>query len=58
LPTFARSAAHRYETADALHLAAAVEAGCETFVTADKRLAGFPGLTVVVLDADAYTGGT
>ena len=43
-------AAFRYETADALHLAATIEAGCDAFVTADKRLAGFPDLTVEVLD--------
>jgi len=43
-------ATHRYQTPDALHLAAAVEAGCDSFVTADARLAGFPGIPVVLLE--------
>jgi len=39
----------RRSLADALHLAAAIEAGCDVFVTADQRLRGFAGLPVVVL---------
>ncbi len=40
---------YRFKTPDALHLAAAVEAGCQTFLTNDARLRGFPGLTVEAL---------
>ncbi len=51
--TFDRAAETRarigYTTPDALHLAAAVEAGCEVFLTNDARLQGFPGLRVEVL---------
>ncbi len=39
----------RYSTQDALHLAAAVQAGCASFLTNDHRLAGFPDITVDVL---------
>jgi predicted nucleic acid-binding protein len=39
----------RYSVQDALHLAAAVQAGCNSFLTNDFRLAGFPDLTVDVL---------
>lgn len=42
-------ARHRFQTADALHLAAAVEAGCGIFLTNDTRLSSFPDLTVEVL---------
>jgi predicted nucleic acid-binding protein len=38
-----------YRTPDALHLAAAVEAGCDAFVTADRQLGRFTGLPVTVL---------
>lgn len=40
---------HRFKTPDSLHLAAAVEAGCQVFLTNDTRLSRFPGLTVEVL---------
>jgi predicted nucleic acid-binding protein len=40
---------YRFKTPDALHLAAAVEVGCQTFLTNDARLSGFPDLTVEVL---------
>jgi len=40
---------HRFTTPDALHLAAAVEAGCQVFLTNDARLSGFPDLTVEAL---------
>jgi predicted nucleic acid-binding protein len=36
----------RYGLADALHLAAALEAGCDVFLTNDNQLAGFPDITV------------
>jgi uncharacterized protein len=39
----------RYALADAHHLAAAVESGCDRFLTNDHRLAGFPDVTVEVL---------
>lgn len=39
----------RYSAQDALHLAAAVQAGCASFVTNDHRLAGFPDIQVDVL---------
>jgi predicted nucleic acid-binding protein len=42
-------AVHHYKLADALHLAAAVEGGCGLFLTNDRRLAGFPDITVEVL---------
>jgi predicted nucleic acid-binding protein len=39
----------RYSVPDSLHLAAAVEGGCDRFLTNDGRLAGFPDLVVEVL---------
>jgi predicted nucleic acid-binding protein len=39
----------RYSVPDALHLAAAVQAGSTSFLTNDLRLAGFPDITVEVL---------
>ena len=39
----------RYRTADALHLAAAIEAGCDIFVTGDARLAGCTDIPVVLV---------
>ena len=39
----------RYSVQDALHLAAAVQAGCGSFLTNDHRLARFPDITVDVL---------
>jgi len=42
-------AAHNFKTADALHLAAAIEGGCQAFLTNDFRLGRFPDLTVEVL---------
>ncbi len=55
LPTMAYERAcriralHNYKLADALHLAAAVEAGCGLFLTNDHRLSGFPDIAVEVL---------
>jgi predicted nucleic acid-binding protein len=37
---------YRFKTPDALHLAAAVEAGCHVFLTNDARLSSFPDLTI------------
>ena len=42
-------ARHRFAVADSLHLAAAIEAGCDAFVTADAQLAGFGEIPVVLL---------
>jgi predicted nucleic acid-binding protein len=39
----------RYGLADALHLAVAVESGCEVFLTNDNQLAGFPDITIEVV---------
>lgn len=40
---------HNYKLADALNLAAAVEARCDRFLTNDTRLNKFPNITVEVL---------
>jgi uncharacterized protein len=42
-------AAHGYKLADALHLAAAAEAGCNRFLTNDGRLSTFTDVSVEVL---------
>ncbi len=39
----------RYGLADALHLAAAIESGCDVFLTNDHHLSNFPDITVEVL---------
>jgi predicted nucleic acid-binding protein len=36
----------RYGLADALHLAAAIESGCDVFLTNDNQLSNFPDITV------------
>jgi predicted nucleic acid-binding protein len=36
----------RYGLADALHLAAAIESGCDVFLTNDNQLANFPDITI------------
>jgi uncharacterized protein len=36
----------RYGLADSLHLATAIEFGCDVFLTNDKQLANFPDITV------------
>lgn len=36
----------RYGLADSLHLAAAIESGCDVFLTNDNQLAGFPDIVV------------
>jgi predicted nucleic acid-binding protein len=38
-----------YSLPEALHLAAAIEFGCDSFLTNDQRLAGFPEITIDVL---------
>jgi predicted nucleic acid-binding protein len=42
-------AQYAFKTTDALHLAAAIEAGCGLFLTHDVRLARFPGIRVEIL---------
>lgn len=39
----------RYGLADALHLAAAIESGCDVFLTNENQLATFPDITIEVL---------
>jgi predicted nucleic acid-binding protein len=52
-PVFDRAthirATHNFRLADALHLAAAVEASCDRFLTNDSRLSSFPDIPVEVL---------
>lgn len=42
-------ATHNFKALDALHLAAAVEAGCDRFLTNDTRLSTFTDIPVEVL---------
>lgn len=42
-------ATHNFKLGDSLHLAAAVEAGCDRFLTNDTRLSVFPDIPVEVL---------
>jgi len=42
-------ATHNFKLGDSLHLAAAVEASCDSFLTKDHRLAGFTDIPVEVL---------
>jgi predicted nucleic acid-binding protein len=42
-------AAHSFKLADSLHLAAALEAGCDRFLTNDTRLSKFSGISVEIL---------
>jgi uncharacterized protein len=42
-------AAHNFKLGDSLHLAAAVQAGCDRFLTNDTRLSAFTDITVEVL---------
>jgi predicted nucleic acid-binding protein len=42
-------ATHNFKLADSLHLAAAVEAGCDRFLTNDHRLSAFTAIAVEVL---------
>jgi hypothetical protein len=41
--------AKRYGLADALHLAAAIEFGCDIFLTNDNHLNNFNGITIEAL---------
>jgi len=40
---------YRFKTPDALHLAAAIEAGCRSFLTNDARLSGFSEIIIETL---------
>lgn len=55
-PVFERAAQirarWRFRPEDSLHLAAALEARCEVFLTNDARLSGFEGLKVEVLSPE------
>ncbi len=42
-------ARHRFKLGDSLHLAAAVESACDSFLTNDNRLAAFTDILVEVL---------
>jgi uncharacterized protein len=42
-------ATHNFKLADALHLAAAAESGCDRFLTNDTRLSAFTAISVEVL---------
>lgn len=42
-------ATYPFKTPDAIHLAAAVEAGCDVFLTNDYQLKQFSGITVEVV---------
>ena len=45
-PTIPPVQPRRYGLADALHLAAAIESGCDVFLTNDNQLSNFPDMTV------------
>jgi predicted nucleic acid-binding protein len=42
-------ASYGFKTPDSIHLAAAVESGCDRFLTHDARLSRFTGITVEIL---------
>lgn len=48
-PAISPAEPKRYGLADALHLATAIEFGCDVFLTNDNQLANFPDITVEVL---------
>ena len=48
-PAISPTPPKRYGLADALHLAAAIESGCDVFLTNDDQLSGFPDIAVEVL---------
>lgn len=45
-PTIPPAQPKRYSLADALHLAAAIESGCDVFLTNDDQLDNFPDITI------------
>ena len=48
-PTIPPAQPKRYGLADALHLATAIESGCDVFLTNDNQLANFPDITIEAL---------
>lgn len=55
LPVLMRAASLRADlrtlrTPDAIHAATGLVTGCTQFITNDRRLAGVPGISVIVLD--------
>lgn len=42
-------ASFNFKLGDSLHLAAAVEAGCDRFLTNDNRLSAFPDVAIEIL---------
>jgi predicted nucleic acid-binding protein len=48
-PVVPPASSKRYGLADALHLATAIESGCDVFLTNDNQLSNFPDITVQVL---------
>lgn len=48
-PAISPAQPQRYGLADALHLAAAIESGCDVFLTNDDQLASFLGIRIEVL---------
>ena len=48
-PAISPAQTKRYGLADALHLATAIESGCDVFLTNDNLLANFPYLPIEVL---------
>jgi predicted nucleic acid-binding protein len=42
-------ASYGFKTPDSIHLAAAVESGCDRFLTHDARLSRFTGITVEIM---------
>lgn len=48
-PALPHAPPRRYGLADSLHLAAAIESGCDLFLTNDQQLAGFGEITIEVL---------
>ena len=48
-PAVAPTQSKRYGLADALHLAVAIESGCDVFLTNDLQLTNFPDITIEVM---------
>jgi predicted nucleic acid-binding protein len=48
-PAIPPAPAKRYGLADSLHLATAIEAGCDAFLTNDNQLLAFPDILVEIL---------
>jgi predicted nucleic acid-binding protein len=44
---------YQFRTPDAIHLASALNAGADLFLTRDKQLARFPGIQIEIIDTAA-----